>query len=349
MSALAITAIGMMTPAGGSAGPACAAIRANFARFFEASHPLIQRDGADEILKVSAVSGVTSGTSGLGRLVRLASSALSDLVEGAALTPRDVTQGGLYVALAEEGSAGADPRAPKEIGARIERACDVPGLAAKTKTFPLGHAGAIAALAEARDEIAAGRAPSAIVGGVDSLLAAETLHALHAAGRLKTEDRAVGLIPGEAAAFVRVEPVDRARARGAAILATIDAPSTAREPVTIDTDDPCDATGLTTAVRKAIAGGGEIGIIASDVNGEVYRSEELSYLIARAFAGKPSPRVWHPASSIGDTGAASAAVGMVVLARAMARGYAETRGAIVVGSSDRGLRGCAIVRTKEGT
>jgi 3-oxoacyl-[acyl-carrier-protein] synthase-1 len=159
-------------------------------------------------------------------------------------------------------------------------------------------------------------------------------------------------MPGEAAAFFVVETLASAEARGAAIPATIEAAATAIEPVTVDADDVggvCDASGLTSAARRVLAalpdGGERIGLVAGDLNGEPYRSEEYAYLVARALAGVKTPfRLWHPADAIGDTGAASAALSIAVAARALHRGYARTDDALVFASSDGGLRGTVVLR-----
>lgn len=55
-------------------------------------------------------------------------------------------------------------------------------------------------------------------------------------------------------------------------------------------------------------------------------------------------RLWHPADSIGDTGAASAAISIAAGARALARGYARTDDALVFASSEAGLRGTVFLR-----
>jgi 3-oxoacyl-[acyl-carrier-protein] synthase-1 len=156
-------------------------------------------------------------------------------------------------------------------------------------------------------------------------------------------------MPGEAAAFFLVETLASVESRGAAIPATIEASATAIEPVTIEADGVCDATGLTSALRSTLTalpdGGERIGLVVGDLNGEPYRSEEYAYMVARAFGGDRAPfRLWHPADAIGDTGAASAALSIAVAARALHRGYARTDEALVFASSEGGLRGTALLR-----
>lgn len=348
---LAVSGLGMLTSVGAGAAASCAAIRARMARFSEIEGAgLTDEEGAPVRVVASPILGVTDGYAGLGRFTRMAAHAIRDLLEGSGLSGREVGAGGLYVALPEIDRPGTDARLATELGGRIERWCGIRGAAGRIRVFSIGHAGVIHALEAAISDLDAGRVTTAVVGGVDSLVGAASLAHLHAKRRLKTGDRPVGLIPGEAAAFALVEPLARARARGAAVLATVEGASTATEAVTVDSDAPCDATGLCEATRRTLDalpdGGRETGLVISDLDGGPYRSEEFAYLAARAFHGFSGPfRLWHAADCIGDTGAASAAVSIGIGAMALARGYAKTSGALVLASSDGGARGAAYLRT----
>jgi 3-oxoacyl-[acyl-carrier-protein] synthase-1 len=353
--AVAILALGMVTPAGDGADASCAAIRAGIARFAELPEIAIERA---PVVGVS-VRGVTDGLTGLDRFSRLAGGAVREVIESASLTERDLAAAGLYVALPSasrssaglpsEGRPGLDERLAADLARRVGEACAV-DFSKSTRVFPFGHAGALAALVEAFRDLASRRVPRAIVGGVDSLVEPATLGHFHAAGRLKHGDRAVGLIPGEAAAFFLLERLD-ANPSAADIIATLEAPTTTTESVTVDVDGVCDASGLTEAARRTLAaladGGASLGLAIGDLNGEPYRSEEYGYFAARALAELNVPyRLWHPADTIGDTGAASAAVSIAVGARALHRGYARTQAALVFASSDGGLRGTTFLRAR---
>jgi len=81
----------------------------------------------------------------------------------------------------------------------------------------------------------------------------------------------------------------------------------------------------------------------TDLNGEVYRAKEFGTTAARVLTAIPGKwAVWHPADCIGDTGAASFAVSSCLSVRALAQGYAKCNRALVIGSSDDGLRGAAV-------
>jgi len=339
----AILGLGMVTPLGHGAEASCAAIRAGLARFAEMPDVVV-----DDLPVVGArATSITEGLTGAARFTRLACGAVTDLVESTSLSPQDLASAGFYVALPPFADRpGLEPELAATLGRSLGEACAVTGLDARTRIFSSGHAGVIAALAEAVKDLRSRRVPRAIVGGVDSLVEPATVARYHARNRLKVDGRPVGLMPGEAAAFFLVEALAPAEARGAAILATLEAPATAIEPVLIDGDDDlvCDASGLTECARHTLGaladGGARTGLVIGDLNGEPYRSQELAYLVARALEGLQSPwRLWHPADTIGDTGAAAAAVSIAVGARALHRGYARTEGALIFASSDSGLRG----------
>jgi 3-oxoacyl-[acyl-carrier-protein] synthase-1 len=344
--------MGMVTPLGHGAEASCAAIRAGLTRFSEL--PGIELDGAPVV--GASVHGVTCGHLGLDRFTRLAASAVEDLVRAATMSERELGVTGLYVALPPEGRPSLDARIAGSIGRRIGEQCGIAGVEARTRVFPVGHAGAVQALAEATNDLHAKRFSRAIVGGVDSLVEPGTIAHYHALGRLKIADRPVGVMPGEAAAFFLVELLPAAEARRATIAATIDGAATAVESVTIDADDVsgvCDGAGLTEAARQTLAAlpdrGGGIGLLVGDLNGEPYRSEEIAYMAARALDGVATPwRLWHAADAIGDTGAAAGAVAIVTAARALARGYARTETVLCFASSEGGLRGTVALRKHKG-
>jgi 3-oxoacyl-[acyl-carrier-protein] synthase-1 len=148
------------------------------------------------------------------------------------------------------------------------------------------------------------------------------------------------------------------------------------ESATQGRDAPCTGVGLGEAILRTRdelddAGDG-IGLVVSDMNGEPYRSEEIGYALTRAlsFSMGPAPqgavatsprpqpgdaygpprgpkspfRLWHAADAIGDTGAAAPAIALGMAARALVRGYARTTTALVLASSDDGLRGSFAVQ-----
>lgn len=355
--AVPLTGIGMMTSVGFGAYPACAAIRAGIVRMRELDKD--QGPAGRPIWKPpligSPLKGLTDGYFGLGRWTRMCVDGLRDLMANARLGVQELEHAGIFLGLPSVGRVGSSPECLQQFAARIAQWLQVPGLRSRIRFYPEGHASAVKALQEAVMQMQQGRLTRAVIGGVDSLVEPERLTQLFTDGRLKTDEHPIGLIPGEASAFFLVESPVQARRRKAEVLAWLEMPSMAHEPVSPASGQPCNGLGLGQAISTTLAGltdrGTHTGLILCDLNGELYRAEEFSKMVPRVLHHLQQPwRLWHPADCIGDTGAASSAISVCVGARALARGYARTNDVLVCASSDEGLRGSVYLRSvrKEG-
>jgi 3-oxoacyl-[acyl-carrier-protein] synthase-1 len=349
--AAAITALGMVSALGDGARPSCAALRAGITRLAELPGITLDLAGGARVPAVgSAIHAVAGDARGLDRFAALASAALDDLARSAGLDAlRDAP---LFLALPPADRPGLDPRLHRELGAAIEARGLLPDLARRTRVFSGGHAALAPALRAALGELAQGR-EGVIVGGVDSLIEPDLLRALHARGRLAVPPRRVGFFPGEGAALLLLEAPARALTRGAGVLALLEAPASAREAITVDTPEPCDGAGLSAAIEETLAaladGGSAIGLCYSDLNGEPFRSEELSQALVRSLRHVPrSLGLRHLADSLGDTGAASMALSLAAAATALHLGHARTSSVLCTASSDGGLRGSVHLRAHPG-
>lgn len=344
-----ITGIGMTTPVGLTAAQSCAAVRAGISAIGELDH-LVENAEFDEMpLTGGAVRGVTEGYLGLGRWTRLATAALNDLVAGAGLSEPELAAAGLYLALPPPTRGGVDTRIAELLGLRIAQWLRAAGIEARTQVFAEGHAAAARAFQQGLADLKRGAVERAIVCGVDSLIEPATLRFFLEKRRLKTGDRIDGFVPGEAAACLLLERAEPAVARGARTLAIVEAAGTAAEPVTVWADEPSAATGLSDAAQAALEQladrGRDTRLVICDMNGETYRSREFGNTAARVLSIIPIAwNVWHPADSIGDTGAAAFAVSACLGAQALAKGYAKSNRVLVLGSSDDGLRGAVSLR-----
>jgi 3-oxoacyl-[acyl-carrier-protein] synthase-1 len=344
-----ITGLGMTTPVGLTAAQSCAAVRAGISAMAELDFS-VEIDLVNHVpVAGCGIPVVTEGYVGLGRSMRLATAALRDLISSARLSAADLRSASLFLAVPPATRGGVDSRIPQLLGRRIAQSVGAPHLEARTYTYAEGHAAGARALQDALAQVAAGAIELGIVCGVDSLVERETLEFLLAKRRLKTADQVDGLVPGEAGACLLLERASRARARGARALASIEAASTATETVTVWSDEPSPATGLSEAIRGTLDQltdrGQTARVIVCDLNGESYRAREFGNAAARVLSTIPGPlAVWHPADCIGDTGAAAFAVSACVAARALANGYAKGDTVLLFGSSDDGLRGSAALR-----
>lgn len=348
-SAAVISAVGMTTPVGITAAQSCAAIRAGIAAMNDLD-VTIETESLETVpLQGCTVPSVTEGYLGLGRWTRLVTSALKDLMESAKLSPNELARSTLYLALPSADRPGMDSRVPRLLGLRIAQWLGLPGIEGRVRIYAAGHAAAAHACGEAMAHVQSGAVERAIICGVDSLVEPATLEFFQSKRRIKTADQIDGFIPGEAAAVILIEQQSRARARGVQAMAAIEAAALGTEPVTIWSDEPSPATGLSTASSTILAQlpdeGAGIQLIVSDLNGETYRAKEFGNTAARALSRiQMKWTLWHAADCIGDTGAASFAVSLCVAARALNKGYARAERAMILGSSDDGLRGAVSLR-----
>jgi 3-oxoacyl-[acyl-carrier-protein] synthase-1 len=348
--ALAVTAIGMVTPVGLDAKSSCASLRAGLSLMQELDYFSVENEWFQDNPVVGCpVTGVTDGMLGLGRWSKLGARGLEDLIAGAKLDAKDLAATGLFVALPTLDRPGVDARIATMLGRRFAEWLDVPSLETSTRVFPRGHAGAVEATMAARDALAQREITRAIVGGIDSLLEPDTLAYLLDKRRLKSEDQIDGLIPGEGAAFFALEPEREASRRGAEVLAVLDGAASAVEPITVWSDEASPATGLSQAIDDVFARlvdrGADTGLLIGDLNGETYRARELGLIAPRVLAHlRPGWKLWHPADCIGDTGAAAGAIAACMAARAFQRGYARVPRVLVFAGSDDGLRGALSLR-----
>ncbi|MEZ4217977.1 MAG: hypothetical protein R3E88_15935 [Myxococcota bacterium] len=345
-----VTAVGAVTPVGCGVVETGASIRAGIARLrVHPSYVPIQPeipDGEPEPVRAAWVLDPGLGVGLRERLARLALAALADLAATSGLR-RDECEGlPVAWALPERGRDGiADVDAAdlaRDVAARSGLALAFAGACED------GHAAAHAALARALEQLAGG-APRCLVVAVDSQLDEDVLASLDAAYRLRSARNVDGYIPGEAAVALLVERADAARARGAHAPVAIRGVARGDEPSSSRSDAASTGAGLAEACRAALAGAAleRARWVVCDLNGESHRAHEWGTVSTRLAAELASPAVWHPADCAGDVGAASGALGVALVARAHARGYAPARDALVWCASEGAARAAAIVGANE--
>jgi 3-oxoacyl-[acyl-carrier-protein] synthase-1 len=205
--------------------------------------------------------------------------------------------------------------------------------------FDTGQEGGLAALAYATELVAHRKAEVCLVGGVESFHDAEVLDWLEALGRLKSDDTPNGFIPGEAAAFLLVCGERFLRRSGLPSLGQVTAPVRASEPNPWYLGQPALGEGLTEAVRGALVAGlpsGErAGVTWCDLNGENWRADEwgFAYLRTSEHHGEPL-RIRHPAEALGDLGAATGCMLVLLAALDLAHPRTEAKSALVFAMSD---------------
>jgi 3-oxoacyl-[acyl-carrier-protein] synthase-1 len=244
---------------------------------------------------------------GYDRLVALAVPALIEaakVLAGSALAASYP----LFLALPEPGRPDDDPRFGPEMVAELARRSGLPIDVERSIVIRSGHAGVGLGLELATLRIAEGGRPQAyLVGGVDSYYQKDVLAWLDVECRLHSGTAGNGIIPSEGAAFAVLAAGDGGSGRA---MARITAAVSARED-TVGSGAPNLATAITRAVRDAatIAGGGPIGWVLTDVNGERHRISEFSKVEIRSKDLLQNGfRHEALAEELGDVGAASGAL-----------------------------------------
>jgi len=208
-----------------------------------------------------------------------------------------------------------------------------------------GRAVGVSAIEKAR-RLLNSETPCCLVVGVDSLLNTRDLITFHGQRRLLTGKNSDGFIPGEAAA---------------AILLSISPPSGkalhlrgmgwAEEKVTVLTEEPFRARGLSQAIKSAISDGTtgyeEIDYRICDANGEQYVFKEATMALTSTLRfRKPEFDIWHPADCIGEIGAATVPCCLAVSLMAFRKGYAPGPGVLAHFGNDDGFRAAVTLHSK---
>jgi 3-oxoacyl-[acyl-carrier-protein] synthase-1 len=276
------------------------------------------------------------------RLAAMAFAALEEALVATGWT--DDVASPVTVRLAVDAEDG-DPATRALLVDAIGRALAAAGLGAgEVAVEPLGRAGAVALL----DRPAArGREGRLVVGGVGSWIRPARAAQLEAHGNLRSEDRPLGIHPGESAAFVALQAAGVAGARGVHVAAAAIAQEAAPPP------EKNEARGLSSAMSAALSdAGGEAPrpLVVCDLNGDRYRALEWTMALARVLGGvHEDGDVWHPAEGCGDAGAGLGALCLAVAVDALATGNAGASRVLVWGASQGPLRAAAVLALGEKT
>ena len=374
---IVVTGAGLVTPVGHDSLSAAIAIRSGISRFQEIPGFATSAGAA---YTGAQVYGVTDGRSGSGRLLSMAIPAAREALFSAEefYEEIDLSLSRLLLSLPPSERPSYDDFGEADLssfleatqleglrkslppaGARVDGAAflnqqeailsDKREAPPSVEIFRDGNCGGITCLKRAEHLLHNTALRHCIVGAFDSLVEFPALAWLEEAGRVKTDDRPYGFIPGEAAAFLVLELRSEALRRGAPPLAEIMTPVTTREDATIFADLPLRGRALSEAIQATLTGSGvDPDFIICDLNGEYYRSKEWALAMGGVFKNKEVvPELWHPAENIGDVGAASAIVCAIVAMNGLRQGYFHGDNALVWTSSDAGGRGAVMVSAKK--
>lgn len=336
-----IVGMGAQTAIGRSAAATMAAVRAGISA--AAEHP-VYRARDREPMVVCRTSWLPPDLAGVERFVSLATSPALEALAGwpmlSLLRPIE-----LFVGLPEKRPgrpAGLEMALAQRLSDRLRTESPI----ASVHVFPSGHASFFLALAEAKARIAAGVADLCLVGGVDSYLEPETLEWLEDGGQLHSYENSWGFIPGEGAAFCLLASA-RVAKDSSNQLSSLLAVAVSYEENRIKTETVCVARGLSDACDRTLSvlpAGAAVDQVICDVNGEPYRSDELSFVMARESRHFAAPGEFlAPADCWGDVGAASGSLFAALAISASRRGWAKGPLHLLWASSEGGQRGAALL------
>jgi len=334
MRPLVVAASGVVSGVGLDAEAACAAMRAGVSA---ASETRFMVDG--EWL-LGCAAPLDPPLRGLDKLAHMAASAVGECL---AKTKADPKETPLVLCVAEKERPGRLAGLDDGLFAALQAELTVK-FHPKSVVVARGRAGLGVALRAAERLAHEEGARFVIVTGVDSLLVSATIQALAKQERLLTPKNSNGFIPGEAAAAVALTKPG-GREPGLVCLGL----GQATERATIASEEPLRADGLVAAMRAALADAGrtfdDVDYRLTDISGEQYGFREAALAIGRAIRKvKPRFDLWHPAESIGESGAA---VGPAILAVALAaarKGYAPGPGVLAHVGNDDGERVVCVLR-----
>jgi 3-oxoacyl-[acyl-carrier-protein] synthase-1 len=348
---LTISGIGAITCAGLDAQQCCASIRADINRFV--SHPeyLVEtRPGAnpDEPLPptVAMVPILDPQLNSEERLIRLLTTAFQDLMNHRMLERSAIERTGFFLALPQEEPGVTSLRLDASLIDEFVRRTALPSFPV-TRVSRAGNTGMAALIRESAEHLASGRMAHCIIAGVDSYFIGNRLALLDRQGRLKSPVNAGGLVPGEGAAVIMLEPRNSTDLPHAALSLKIEGLGIQMESNPILGEKTSTGEGLHQAILDAVGNRGEgfsCDWVIGDLNGEAYQAFEWGTVLVRLgslFANLNG--IWHPADCVGDIGAATTGLHLAQVMSAFQRDYPPCDDALIWASSDSGERAAMLL------
>ena len=380
--ALAVQAVGMVSPLGDDVVMSCASSRAGITRItaLDAIEVWDPDEGKMQPASGYFIPGLTEGFTGFGRLVRLGVAGLKDLLGRTHVS--DWRRTGLFITLSDgqhllnhekslQREAEADQveleSLPGEFMATQRRICEQrllmtlarqvePGLSqARLRLFWQGRTGFVQALQEANQALARSELEQCIVGGIDSLVDSPLLEALKNLNRLKAPCQPVGFLPGECAAFALVDKGRAQRTGNGTPQCILDGLSISTEGVGKQIMGAAEAGRALGLSMEATLGGmppatAPVTLLLGCINGEdrtAYRwGHARAWLSARGLLD--DTHEWHPALSFGEIGAATGPAALCLAAHALGRKEPPPGNSLVWLMDECGERGSFLVRSAGG-
>jgi len=339
-----IVATGARTPLGLTAAPMAAAVRAGITALVE--HPFMV-DQVGNLMPAALDPELDPQIVGAERLIKMAECALREA--GSALNGTSASRSSfpIFLGLPEfrPGFSDADAKAV-QVG--LKRTQGLSFQISQVNALPQGHSAGIAALEAAATAMWRGDCEACFVGGVESYFHPDTMEWLDANRQLVGEISRSAFVPGEGAAFCLLMTEKGCAQSGLKPFARIQDVSIGIEMKIIKTTEACFGEGLSETVHKTVSRlqspGTRINQIFCDINGERYRGEEWGFVCLRMSEYFDDPNAYHsPAECLGDIGAASVPLFIVLSCQEISRQYSKGLRTLLWASSEGGQRGAAVL------
>lgn len=344
MTGLTLSGLGAVTSVGWTATAAAAAIRADISRPTEILEFEVYDPDTADLMPVIAhpVAGLTDGFVLFGRWLRLARVAVEDLLRTTGDPPGLWDGADLVLATAEpdeaiflSAAAATLPAIREAVGLALIEDLRLPIRQNQVEVIAAGRIAPALAIEHAQRRIAAG-SPRVLVVVVDSLLDPLLLESLAGEHRLKDSDHATGFSPGEAAVALLVEPRASVTRRSGTVLAELGAVRARATPSADPRKEHRAGKGMSDTLLEALDAAG-VGLFTGDLyidlNGQEWRAQQWGTALVR-LQGRFDGNVQIPSLSVGDVGAVSGALGVMLAIRSFARRNASSRIAAVLSSGE---------------
>lgn len=186
----------------------------------------------------------------------------------------------------------------------------------------------VQALQNAHDNLVATGNDVAIVGGTDFMTSSTTLFYFQQMGAFSTTPKITpwdkdrnGIVMGEGSAYLIIEPLDKAEARGAPIRWVIDGIGIASDSFHPTQPDP-EGTGGKIAIQQAMDQAGTIGVDYKVFNAHGTGTDvgdPIEYSVLKKYF--PSGKLYSNKGQVGHTMGASCLVELILGAEAMCAGF----------------------------
>ncbi len=332
---IAIQATGLVSSVGLDVRTSCAAIRAKLTNPSETRFV----DPTGEWILGHAVP-LPQPWRGLSKLAHMAASAIEECLRG--LPKTDWSELPLLLCLAEQDRPGRPEHIDDALFTAIQDLLDV-RFSADSVIISHGRVSTAVAMAHAGKLLGDRKCDRVLVAATDSLLTAPTLLAYGKADRLLTRYNSNGFMPGEAGAAVLFgRPGTHSELRCTGIGFGV-------ENSHIDSEEPLRASGLSEAIKQALAEAGcemhDLDFRITDIAGEQYYFKEAALALSRTLRRrKETFDLWHPSECIGETGSAAGLAVLAVADAACRKRYGPGNNIMAQLSNDNGRRAAAVLQ-----